>query len=190
MRKTGKSKDGKYIVSPPGIEIPENAIKLLDLLPPRNPHTIMPDYSKEEVSRYHVTPFSLNYVTADELNNAYKGIFSENFLRACKEMNEDSIDYNRNPHKTDSVEQKAQVIKGDNMADVTTPPNQEKLNTEIAAENLIKDSVQYTSIEDYGAKTGKRFRMTKELKKLGLTRQQAFEVMYLNKSLADIQKKS
>ena len=182
MRKTGKSKDGKYIVSPPGIEIPENARKLLDLLPPRNPHTIMPDYSQEEVSRYHVTPFSLNYVTADELNNAYKGIFSENFLRACKEMNEDSIDYNRNPHKTDSVEQKAQVIKGDNMADLT-PPNQEALN----AENL---SIQYTSIEDYGAKTGKRFRMTKELKKLGLTRQQAFDIMFGGKSLADIQKKS
>mgnify|MGYP003117556773 CR=1 FL=1 len=32
----------------------------------------------------------------------------------------------------------------------------------------------YESIEDYTAKTGKRFRMTKEQKNLGLTRDEAF----------------
>lgn len=32
----------------------------------------------------------------------------------------------------------------------------------------------YESIEDYTAKTGKRFRMTKEHKAIGLTREEAF----------------
>lgn len=36
----------------------------------------------------------------------------------------------------------------------------------------------YRSIEDYSAKTGKRFRMTREEKQRNLTRQQAFEERY------------
>ena len=37
-----------------------------------------------------------------------------------------------------------------------------------------KTSSLYESIEDYTAQTGKRFRMTKEQKNLGLTREEAF----------------
>jgi hypothetical protein len=36
----------------------------------------------------------------------------------------------------------------------------------------------YESIEDYTAKTGKRFRMTKRQKELGWTREQAFKLTY------------
>ncbi len=36
----------------------------------------------------------------------------------------------------------------------------------------------YESIEDYTSKTGKRFRMTKEEKELGLTREEAFTQRY------------
>jgi hypothetical protein len=36
----------------------------------------------------------------------------------------------------------------------------------------------YESIEDYTAQTGKRFRMTKEQKNLGLTREEAFTETY------------
>ena len=36
----------------------------------------------------------------------------------------------------------------------------------------------YESIEDYTAKTGKRFCMTKEQKNLGLTREEAFTETY------------
>jgi alpha-D-ribose 1-methylphosphonate 5-triphosphate diphosphatase PhnM len=39
---------------------------------------------------------------------------------------------------------------------------------------------QYTTIEEYTGKTGKRFRMSKDQKERGLTRQQAFEELYLN----------
>ena len=39
----------------------------------------------------------------------------------------------------------------------------------------------YESIEDYTAKTGKRFRMTKEHKTLGLTREEAFFLTYGDK---------
>jgi len=38
--------------------------------------------------------------------------------------------------------------------------------------------VTYESIEDYTAKTGKRFRMTKKHKELGLTRDEAFYLTY------------
>jgi len=41
-----------------------------------------------------------------------------------------------------------------------------------------KTSSLYESIEDYTAKTGKRFRMTKEQKNLGLTREEAFFLTY------------
>ena len=37
-----------------------------------------------------------------------------------------------------------------------------------------KTPALYESIEDYTARTGKRFRMTKEQKNLGLTREEAF----------------
>ncbi len=36
----------------------------------------------------------------------------------------------------------------------------------------------YESIEDYTAKTGKRFRMTKRQKELGMTREEAFTLTY------------
>jgi len=36
----------------------------------------------------------------------------------------------------------------------------------------------YESIEDYTAQTGKRFRMTKEQKNLGLTRDEAFSLTF------------
>ena len=36
----------------------------------------------------------------------------------------------------------------------------------------------YESIEDYTAKTGKRFRMTKRQKELGMTREEAFNLTY------------
>lgn len=177
MRQIGKSLDGKYLTSPAGLEVPEIVQKLLDLLPPRNLHTLMADYSNVQVSRYHVIPFSLNYVTAEEINNAYKGIFNENFLRACKEMCEGVIDSSRSPHNILASKQEAKVVKGDNMASENVP------NVEITIEN-----VQYTSIEDYTTKTGKRFRMTKELKNLSLTREQAFAIMYQGKTLADFNK--
>tara|TARA_R100001377_G_scaffold39107_1_gene21825 strand:+ start:477 stop:734 length:258 start_codon:yes stop_codon:yes gene_type:complete len=41
-----------------------------------------------------------------------------------------------------------------------------------------KTSSLYESIEDYTAKTGKRFRMTKEQKNLGLTRDEAFSLTF------------
>ena len=41
-----------------------------------------------------------------------------------------------------------------------------------------KQIIIYESIDDYTAKTGKRFRMTKEQKNLGLTREEAFNSTY------------
>ena len=38
----------------------------------------------------------------------------------------------------------------------------------------------YSSIEEYTQETGKRFRMSKEQKERGLTRQEAFAELYLN----------
>jgi hypothetical protein len=46
------------------------------------------------------------------------------------------------------------------------------------AKNLPSVSTIYESIEDYTATTGKRFRMTKEQKELGLTREEAFTQTY------------
>ena len=39
---------------------------------------------------------------------------------------------------------------------------------------------EYVSIEEYTGKTGKRFRMTKDQMDRGLTREEAFEELYLN----------
>ena len=41
-----------------------------------------------------------------------------------------------------------------------------------------KTSALYESIEDYTAQTGKRFRMTKDQKALGLSREEAFTQTY------------
>jgi len=41
-------------------------------------------------------------------------------------------------------------------------------------------SAKYTSIEEYTALTGKRFRISKEQKKRGLTREEAFVELHLN----------
>ena len=38
----------------------------------------------------------------------------------------------------------------------------------------------YSSIEEYTVQTGKRFRMSKDQKERGLTRQEAFEELYIN----------
>ena len=43
---------------------------------------------------------------------------------------------------------------------------------------LPKPPALYESIEDYTAKTGKRFRMTKAQKELGMTRDEAFFLTY------------
>jgi len=41
-----------------------------------------------------------------------------------------------------------------------------------------KTSALYESIEDYTTQTGKRFRMTKSQKELGMTREEAFNLTY------------
>ena len=41
-----------------------------------------------------------------------------------------------------------------------------------------KTPALYESIEDYTAQTGKRFRMTKNQKELGMTREEAFKLTY------------
>ena len=41
-----------------------------------------------------------------------------------------------------------------------------------------KTPALYESIEDYTAQTGKRFRMTKSQKELGMTREEAFNLTY------------
>jgi len=41
-----------------------------------------------------------------------------------------------------------------------------------------KTPALYESIEDYTAKTGKRFRMTKDQKNLGMTREEAFNLTF------------
>ena len=47
-------------------------------------------------------------------------------------------------------------------------------------EELETDQPLYESIEDYTAKTGKRFRMTKRQKDLGMTREEAFTLRFKN----------
>ena len=41
-----------------------------------------------------------------------------------------------------------------------------------------KTPALYESIEDYTAQTGKRFRMTKDQKELGMTREEAFKLTF------------
>ena len=43
---------------------------------------------------------------------------------------------------------------------------------------LRKTPALYESIEDYTAQTGKRFRMTKDQKNLGMTREEAFKLTF------------
>jgi hypothetical protein len=43
-----------------------------------------------------------------------------------------------------------------------------------------KPSPQYASIEEYTEQTGKRFRMSKDQKERGLTREEAFAELHLN----------
>jgi CRISPR/Cas system-associated endonuclease/helicase Cas3 len=47
-----------------------------------------------------------------------------------------------------------------------------------SVEELPKTPALYESIEDYTAKTGKRFRMTKNQKELGMTREEAFKLTF------------
>ena len=46
-------------------------------------------------------------------------------------------------------------------------------------EVVEEDCFMYRSVEDYTTKTGKRFRMTKEQKSRDLSREEAFNEMYL-----------
>jgi hypothetical protein len=46
----------------------------------------------------------------------------------------------------------------------------------------VDESVQYESIDEYKQRTGKRFRMLKEQKERGLTREQAFAEFIVNNS--------
>jgi metal-responsive CopG/Arc/MetJ family transcriptional regulator len=56
-----------------------------------------------------------------------------------------------------------------------TMQNQEEMQYEVVTE---VSSSTYESIEDYKAKTGKRFRMLKEQKERGLTRDEAFAEIF------------
>jgi len=56
----------------------------------------------------------------------------------------------------------------DVVEDVVVDPMRNKVGT------------QYSSIKEYTEKTGKRFRMTKDQKQRGLTRQEAFTEIYGN----------
>ena len=51
-------------------------------------------------------------------------------------------------------------------------------NERVEAIEPESHSPLYESIEDYSSKTGKRFRMTKEEKEQGLTREEAFTQRY------------
>ena len=54
-----------------------------------------------------------------------------------------------------------------------------KVFTEKKEESLPSDQ-RYGTIEEYTAATGKRFRMTKDQKERGLTREEAFAELHLN----------
>jgi len=54
-----------------------------------------------------------------------------------------------------------------------------KVFTEKKEESLPSEQ-QYGTIEEYTAATGKRFRMTKDQKERGLTREEAFAELHLN----------
>ena len=47
-------------------------------------------------------------------------------------------------------------------------------------EESLQSGQQYSTIEEYTAVTGKRFRMTKDQKERGLTREEAFAELHLN----------
>ncbi len=47
-------------------------------------------------------------------------------------------------------------------------------------EESLQSGQQYSTIEEYTAVTGKRFRMTKDQKERGLTREEAFTEIHLN----------
>ena len=47
-------------------------------------------------------------------------------------------------------------------------------------EDHSSPSSEYTSIKEYTEQTGKRFRMSKDQKERGLTREEAFTELYLN----------
>ncbi len=58
-------------------------------------------------------------------------------------------------------------------------PTEPKLEKSAPAEEQTPSTpALYESIEDYTVKTGKRFRMTKEQKNLGMTREEAFNLTY------------
>jgi len=47
-------------------------------------------------------------------------------------------------------------------------------------ESSSSESLKYSNIEEYTEQTGKRFRMTKDQKERGLTREEAFTELHLN----------
>jgi len=66
----------------------------------------------------------------------------------------------------------------------TTPSNIGETNTRDLSDFVVKEGnsdtipALYESIEDYTAKTGKRFRMTKRQKDLKMTREEAFKLTH------------
>lgn len=66
----------------------------------------------------------------------------------------------------------------------TNPSNIGETNTRDLSDFVVKEGnsdtipALYESIEDYTAKTGKRFRMTKRQKELKMTREEAFKLTH------------
>ena len=66
----------------------------------------------------------------------------------------------------------------------TNPSNIGETNTRDLSDFVVKEEnsdtipALYESIEDYTAKTGKRFRMTKRQKELKMTREEAFKLTH------------
>lgn len=61
----------------------------------------------------------------------------------------------------------------------------EKPVTEVQPQVAVTNVPLYESIEDYKAKTGKRFRLKKDQKERGLTRDEAFAETYLSTNPTD-----
>jgi hypothetical protein len=83
------------------------------------------------------------------------------------------------PYDKKSYEILASMISDAFEASFGRKPNQERTNknmmNEVATPVQTTTSPAYKSIEDYTAKTGKRFRMTKDQKTRNISREQAFE---------------
>jgi len=65
-----------------------------------------------------------------------------------------------------------------NGAETQTRAPEPELKLAPVSEEQPKTPALYESIEEYTATTGKRFRMTKDQKELGMTREEAFKLTY------------